>query len=260
MIKIVRYVFADIARSRWSYFYFAFYLLVGLTLLFLNNDLSKAVTTLVNVVIILTPLIGTIFGVMFHYNSQEFTELLLALPIKRSTIFLGQYLGLALSLSGSLVLGLGIPFALYGVFRSAVIWEFGLLLVAGAFLTFIFVALALNIALRIENKVRGLAYAVLLWLLLAVVYDGLVLISLVTFRDYPLDKFALIATTFNPIDLSRILVLLKLDVAALLGYTGAVFQRFFGSHLGMTVSLAVLTLWVAIPVWGIARKVRTKDF
>ena len=117
-------------RSRWSYVYFAFYLLLGIVLLFLNNDLSKAVITLMNVIIVLVPLIGTIFGVMYYYNSREFTELLLAQPLKRSSIFLGQYLGVALSLSMSLVLGLGIPFVFYGLFESNAIWDFSLLLIS----------------------------------------------------------------------------------------------------------------------------------
>ena len=106
MGKILKYSFYDLMRSRWSYVYFVFYLLLGFTLLFLNNDLSKAVITLMNVIIILVPLIGTIFGVMYYYNSKEFTELLLAQPLNRSSIFLGQYLGVALSLSLSLVLGI----------------------------------------------------------------------------------------------------------------------------------------------------------
>ena len=84
-------------RSRWSYVYFAFYLALGFVLLFLNNDVNKAVITLMNIIIVLTPLIGTIFGVMYYYNSKEFTELLLAQPIKRSTIFTGQYLGISIS-------------------------------------------------------------------------------------------------------------------------------------------------------------------
>ncbi len=124
MLKILKYSFYDLMRSRWSYVYFAFYLLLGVVLLFLNNDLSKAVITLMNVIIVLVPLIGTIFGVMYYYNSQEFTELLLAQPIKRSSIFLGQYLGVALSLTMSLILGLGIPFVFYGLFESSAIWDF----------------------------------------------------------------------------------------------------------------------------------------
>ena len=65
---------------------------------------------------------------------------------------------------------------------------------------------------------------------------------MLVFDDYPLDKFALGATIFNPIDLSRILVILKLDISALLGYTGAVFQNFFGTGFGMFFSLTSLIL------------------
>lgn len=247
-------------RSRWSYVYFAFYLLLGIVLLFLNHDLSKAVITLMNVIIVLVPLIGTIFGVMYYYNSKEFTELLLAQPLKRSSIFLGQYLGVSLSLSMSLILGLGIPFILYGLFKSSVIWDFSLLLITGTFLTFIFTALAFNIALSNENKIKGFGYAILLWLFLAIIYDGMFLMSLIIFEDYPLDKLSLAGTMLNPIDLSRTLILLKLDISALLGYTGAIFKKFFGTNLGLIISFFTLSLWVILPVTRIVFKSKKKDF
>ncbi len=260
MLKILKYSFYDLMRSRWSYVYFAFYFLLGLVLLFLNNNLSKAVITLMNVIIVLVPLIGTIFGVMYYYNSKEFTELLLAQPLKRSSIFLGQYLGVAISLSLSLILGLGIPFILYGLFKSGVIWDFSLLLITGTFLTFIFTALAFNIALSNENKIKGFGYAILLWLFLAIIYDGLFLMSLILFEDYPLDKLSLIGTMLNPIDLSRTLILLKLDISALLGYTGAVFKTFFGTYFGLIVSFIMLAVWVTIPVLRIVFKSKRNDF
>ncbi len=260
MLKILKYSFFDLMRSRWSYVYFAFYLLLGIVLLFLNNDLSKAVITLMNVIIVLVPLIGTIFGVMYYYNSKEFTELLLAQPLKRSSIFLGQYLGVAISLSMSLILGLGIPFIAYGLFKSNAIWDFSLLLITGIFLTLIFTALAFNIALSNENKIRGFAYAILLWLFLAIIYDGIFLMSLILFEDYPLDKLSLIGTMLNPIDLSRTLILLKLDISALLGYTGAVFKKFFGTNLGLIISFIMLSLWVILPVLRITFKSKKKDF
>lgn len=247
-------------RSRWSYVYFLFYLLLGFVLLFLNNDLSKAVITLMNVIIILVPLIGTIFGVMYYYDSREFTELLLAQPIKRSSIFLGQFFGVATSLSMSLIIGLGLPFVMYGLFNSGAIWDFSLLLVTGGFLTFIFTALAFMIALSNENKIKGFGYAILLWLFMAVIYDGIFLMSLIYFEDYPLDKFSLIATMLNPVDLSRVLILLKLDISALLGYTGAVFQKFFGTNFGVILSFIMLVLWVIIPTFFIWRIAKRKDF
>ncbi|WP_372944599.1 ABC transporter permease [Muriicola sp.] len=260
MFKILKYSFYDLMRSRWSYVYFMFYLLLGFVLLFLNNDVSKAVITLMNIIIVLVPLIGTIFGIMYCYNSKEFTELLLAQPIPRRSIFLGQYLGVASSLTFSLVIGLGVPFAIYGLFKSEAIFDFSLLLVTGAFLTMIFTALAFNIAISNENRIKGFGYAVLLWLFMAVIYDGLFLISLILFEEYPLDNVSLVATLLNPVDLSRTLILLKLDISALLGYTGAVFKQFFGTNTGLIISLLMLLLWTILPVFRMVFVAEKKDF
>ena len=260
MLRILKYSVYDLIRGRWSLVYLCFYLVLGFALLFLNNDLAKAVLTMMNVILVLTPLIATIFGVLYYYSSEEFTELLLAQPIPRNKIFFGQYLGLSISLTSSLVLGLGLPFTLYGLLKSAAIFDFMLLLLVGAYLNFIFVALAYNIALSTSNRIKGFAYAILTWLFMAIIYDGLFLISLIVFEEYPLDKFSLAATILNPIDLSRILILLKLDISALLGYTGAVFGKFFGSSAGVSASLLALSTWVAIPLYRLKVVLAHKDF
>ena len=260
MFKILKYGFFDLMRSRWSYIYFLFYLILGFILLFLNQDVSKAVITLLNIIIVLTPLIGTLFGVMYYYNSRDFIDLLLAQPIKRRNIFLGQYLGISVSLSLSLVIGLGIPFLAYGLFASTEIFNFVALILIGAILTFVFVALAYILALLFEDRIKGFGLAIISWLFFAVVYDGLFLILLLVFDDYPLDQFALFATIFNPIDLSRILILLKLDISALLGYTGAVFQDFFGTEFGMIFSVSILFLWILFPTLTIIFISKRKDF
>lgn len=260
MFKILKYSFFDLMRSRWTYFYFGFYFLFTLSLLVLSGNLSKVIISLMNGILVLSPLIATMFGIMYYYNSREFVELLLAQPIRRTSIFWGQYLGLAFSLSLSLILGIGLPFVFYGVFRSVEVFNFLILLVDGVFLSFIFSGIAFVIALRHENRIKGFGLAIVVWLLLAVVYDGFFLLALVVFNDYPLESFSLVASVMNPIDLSRILILLKLDISALMGYTGAVFQRFFGHTLGILLAFTALTGWTLLPVWGIKVIAGRKDF
>ena len=186
--------------------------------------------------------------------------LLLAQPIKRSSIFLGQFFGLALSLASSLLIGLGLPFLIYGVFQSGEIWNFLSLLWIGFVLTFIFSGTAFYIALRFQKRIKGFGMAILFWLFMALLYDGIFLLLLLLFKEYPLDNFALAASMLNPIDLSRIMILLKLDISALLGYTGAVFKNFFGSGLGMLSSSLILILWALIPTLAIVRRAKRKDF
>lgn len=260
MLKILKYSFFDLIRSRWTYIYCAFYLAFTFSLLALSNDLSKVVISLMNVVLLLCPLIATMFGVMYYYNSKEFTELLLAQPIRRTSIFLGQFLGVAGSLSASWLIGIGVPFITYGVSGSAQAGNFLTLLLTGVVLSFVFSAIAFLIALKNENRIKGFGLAILAWLFFAVIYDGLLLLSLSLLREYPLEKFSLLASMLNPIDLSRILIMLKLDISALMGFTGAVFRKFLGSGLGMAVSMSVLALWALLPALGIRWVALRKDF
>lgn len=213
-----------------------------------------------NVVLLLCPLIATIFGVMYYYNSREFTELLLAQPIKRKSIFFGQYLGVAGSLSASWLIGTGLPFVMYGVFGSSQAGNFFTLLLVGVALSFIFSALAFLIALSNENRIKGFGLAILVWLFFAVIYDGILLLSLSYFSEYPLEKFSLAASMFNPIDLSRILILLKLDISALMGMTGAVFRKVLGTGTGIVIALVVLAVWTLLPTLGIGRVAVKRDF
>ena len=260
MKKIFQYTLYDLIRSRWTLFYLGFFLLLTTVLLAFSGDVSKVIISLMNVVLILCPLIATMFGVMYAYNSREFTELLLAQPIRRTSIFWGQYFGLGVSLSMSLLVGIGGPFLFYGLFASGEIWNFFILIANGVMLSLIFSGLAFLIALRNENRIKGFGLAILTWLFFAVIYDGIMLLLLVFFREYPLEPLALGLSLFNPIDLSRILILLKLDISALMGYTGAVFEKFLGTGLGITIAFSVLLSWIALPALAIRRVAGRKDF
>ena len=260
MIKIFKYSFYDLIRGRWSFIYFFFYLVITSGLVYLSGNLSKVSISMLNIILVLNPLISTIFGVMYYYNSREFTELLLAQPIKRRSIFLGQFLGLSTSLSTSFVLGMGIPFIVSGVFASAELMNFLMLTLVGVALTYIFCAFAFWISMKFDHRIKGFGLAILFWLFMAVIYDGLFLLLVISLKDYPLEKFVLFATVLNPVDLSRILILLQLDISALMGYTGAVFNKFFGSDLGMIVSMISLVIWLIIPVLGMLRLSSKKDF
>lgn len=260
MLKVLKYSFFDLIRSRWTIVYALFFMLLTSSLLYLSSDLSNVIISLMNIILVLVPLVATMFGVMYYYSSKEFAELLLAQPIRRTHIFIGQYLGISTSLSASLLLGTGLPFVLYGIFRSPEIWNYAIVLLVGIFLSYIFSALAFLIGLRNENRIKGFGLALLLWLLCAVIYDGIFLLLLAYFSDYPLEKFAVGAALFNPIDLSRILILLKLDISALMGYTGAVFRSWLGTNPGFLISFGILIMWVFLPAWGIRSTAKSKDF
>jgi Cu-processing system permease protein len=80
------------------------------------------------------------------------------------------------------------------------------------------------------------------------------------FHDCPLEKPLLLLTLANPVDLGRILMLLTFDAAALMGYTGAVFTRFFGTPLGIGAATLALLAWTIVPMLLGLRGFQRKDF
>ena len=138
--------------------------------------------------------------------------------------------------------------------------ETGIALVfAGVILTIIFCSLAFLASVVAKDKVRGIGASLMLWFYFSLIYDGLVMVILFTFSDYPVEKLTLLLSSLNPIDLARIFIMLRMDISALMGYTGAVYKEFFGSGLGTVYTTGIMLLWAILPVWVSIRVFRKKD-
>lgn len=219
---------------------------------------AKVVLSLMNVVLFIIPLVSVVFGTLYLYNAREFVQLLLSQPIGRRSLFTGLSLGLAIPLSVGFVAGVGAPFAVHT--SGTLTGPFLILLLAGVALTFIFTSLAFWLSTINEDRARGFGVAILSWLIFAIIYDGIVLFVTYAFADYPLEKPMIALSLLNPIDLARILLLLEFDISALMGYTGAVFNRFFGSSVGMIASFSFLLIWATLPFVLGRRSFLRKDF
>ncbi|MEO6732691.1 MAG: ABC transporter permease subunit [Ferruginibacter sp.] len=254
MNKIIKYVITDILRNRIVLVYTLFLLAASFSVFSLEDNSSKGLLSLLNIILIVVPLVSIIFSTIYIYNSGEFIELLVSQPLKRKTIWLSLFTGLAASLSIAFFIGAGIPVLIY---QANMI---GFTMIGtGILLSIIFVAIALLATVKTRDKAKGIGAAIMLWLYFSLLFDGLVLFCLFQFADYPMEKPMIVVSALNPIDLSRILILLQLDVSAMMGYTGAVFKDFFGTYTGIFFSLLVLVLWIALPVWYSTRKFNTKD-
>jgi len=218
----------------------------------------RVAASLMNVVLIVVPLVSVVFGTLYLTNAREFIELLLAQPVSRASLFTGLYLGLALPLALAFAAGVTIPAALHG--GAGLLRPTVMLLVSGVLLTFVFTSVAFLAGVQFEDRAKGLGFALLVWFSCTVLYDGLILLVAMAFRDYPLEPVLLGLTVLNPVDLARVLLLLTLDVAALMGYTGAVFGRFFSTALGIAAAGAALVLWTAVPFLAGLRGFNRKDF
>jgi Cu-processing system permease protein len=257
--KIFSYELSDVARNNGVIAYAVFFALAAEGFFRFSGGSEAVLLGMMNVVLFLVPLVCAVFGTMYLYDARTFNELMLSQPVRRSSLFFGLYTGLAVPLAASFAVGVSLPFVLRGAVMDNAP-ALALLLAIGVLLTFVFVGLAALVSTTVQDKVRGLAVSVIGWLFFAVAYDGLVLVFASAFAHYPLEKPMIGLAMLNPIDLGRILLMLQFDISALMGYTGAVFQQFFGSPWGMALSFAVLVLWILIPVNLALRAFQKKDF
>ena len=254
MLKLSRYVLYDIFRNKVMIGYTLFLFLVSMSLFNMEENSSKAILSLLSIVLIVVPLISIIFSTIHYYNSYEFIELMLSQPMSRSKILLSEYAGVSLSLLTSFLLGIGIPVLIYSFDAIGMAMLF-----TGSALTMIFSSIAFFASVKARDKARGIGAALLLWFYFSLIYDGLVLLILFSFSEYPLEKLTLLLSALNPIDLGRIFIMLKMDVSALMGYTGALYKDFFGSGAGVLFTIGIMMLWITIPLWLAVRAFKRKD-
>ncbi len=254
MLKISKYVLYDIARNKVAIAYTLFLLVISLSFFQMEANSGKAVLSLLNVVLIVVPLISLVFSTIHWYNSYEFIELMLTQPISRKKVLLSEFSGIASSLVTAFLIGVGLPVLIYNPDNIGLA-----LIIVGTLLTLSFTSIAFLASVKSKDKSRGIGIALLLWFYFALIYDGLVLMILFSFSDYPMEKITLLLSSLNPIDLGRIYLMLQMDISALMGYTGATYKEFFGSNIGLFYTIGIMFIWIIVPIMLAVRSFNKKD-
>lgn len=252
--KIIKYVITDLLRNRTILVYTLVLLALSLSIFMIEDNTDKGIASLLNIVLFVIPLVSIVFSTIYLYNSSEFIALLVSQPLKRQTIWLSLFIGLATAMSLAFLVGVGIPTLLFAPGISGIT-----LVIDGLLLSLIFVSIAMWTSVRIRDKAKGIGLAIMLWLYFALIFDALLLFALFQFADYPIENLMIAVCMLNPIDISRILILLQIDLSAMMGYTGAIFRNFFGTHLGMIITFIIMLLWAAIPLYFSTRFFKQKD-
>lgn len=254
MHKILKYVILDILRNKTVLLYTILLSLLSWTVFSLEDNNTKGILTLLNIILLTSPLVSIIFSTIYIYNSSEFIELLLSQPIKRNVIWRSIFFGLMISLALSFLIGAGIPILFFNPDNIGT-----LMVIMGLLITAVFTAIATYCTMLTRDKAKGIGLSVMIWLFMTLLFDGILLFLMFQLSDYPIEKPMVILAALNPVDLTRIAILLQLDVSAMLGYTGAIFNTFFGNSLGSVLSVLILFLWILLPYLGSVARFNRKD-
>jgi Cu-processing system permease protein len=254
MWKVYKYTLIDLARNKFVLGWTLLLLAISLGLFLLEDQPVKAMLSLSQVLLALVPLVASVFTIVYIYDVMEFTELLAVQPLGRSKILGGQMAALGTALVLGALVGAGIPLMIFLPSVASLT-----LILACVMLTLVFVAIGALIAIRNREKARGVGLGLVVWFLFVLVWDAVLLWIMFAFSDHPIEPLIVPLAALDPIDLGRIMVLLKVDLAAMMGYSGAVYEQFFGTLRGILVALAALMAWVALPSMAAFRAFRRKD-
>jgi Cu-processing system permease protein len=249
MLDLLKFTIQDILKNKTILGFTIFLSVISWSVFVLEDSDSKALHTLGNLVLMVVPLIAVLFSTIYVYNSAEFLELLLSQPLKRSMIWTSLFFGLSISLGISIFFSIAVPILIYTPTKLGI-----LIILLGTVLGVIFTSIGFVASISFKDKARGIGMSIVIWLFFALIFDGLVLFLLFQFSDYPIEKPMTILTSLSPIDVSRIVLLLEMDNAALMGYTGAIFKKQFGTNLGILIISIILLLWSVLPfIWSLKR-------
>nr|BCX00577.1 MAG: hypothetical protein KatS3mg041_0623 [Bacteroidota bacterium] len=259
-IGLLGYEVREALRGRWVWAYGAFFLLLTEGLFRFASDPARVSVGLLNVVLFIVPVVALFWALVGFYQTRDFLELILSQPVPRRWV-LWTKIG---SGAGTLILffaiGILIPYLLHARGQWAALSE-GLWLVGtGSLLIVIYYGIGFGLAVTREDRTRAFGIGMVFWFFTAVLYDALLLLLLLLLRDYPVERPAFVLTFFNPLDLARILLTMRLEAALLMGYTGALYERLLGGVLGQLIALGVLLLWAVGPLGWAQWRFMRRDF
>jgi len=270
IFEIAQQEFALHRRNRWVVSFAVIFATLGLAVAYFGmitsgytgfQDFVRTSASLINLGGFLLPLFALLLGVFSFLTHREYLEILATQPISRRGILLGKYFGLLLSVLAAAALGFGLP----GVIIAASIGVEGagtylLVVFFSCLLAAVFTGLSVLIALLAGRRPIALGVAIAVWIFYELVYGLLMLATTLYLPPGVAKNVLLVGLGGNPVDVVRVLCLLQVGGPALYGPAGATLIKLTGSTaMATTIGLAIVAVWIVVPMVVATRVFRRQD-
>ena len=226
------------------------------------QDFTRTSASLINLVCFLLPVFALLLGVFSFISNREYLEMMTTQPVSRSTVILGKYLGLLLTVIGSTLVGFSIP----GIIFSLMIGTAGALsyiivVLSSILLGVVFTGISVLIVLLTRRQQISIGISLGVWIFFEIMYGFLMLGSTVYLSPSTLKSFLIAGLMGNPIDITRVLSLLSIGGAEFFGPGGATLIKMTGSEfISIIWGLGGMIIWSLIPILIGVRIFRRQDF
>lgn len=248
-------------RNRWALALTALFgLLAGLIVAFGGSSpgavrIDAVVVSLASLATYLVPLAALVYGYDSIVGAEEsgWLDIVFALPVPRSRIVFGTYLGRAVTLAGATAIGFGVGGVVLFVPADGATWSlYATVLLGAVALGLAFLAMSVLVSTVASEKTHALGLALLVWVWFVFGHD-LAALGLVAWIELPSSVLSALVLA-NPVDVFRVLVLSGIDSTG--GGMAAVVAN---TDLSPPVLAAAALSWIAAPVAVAAHLVRRRS-
>ncbi len=256
VLLLTRKEILDARRNRWFILYTIIFagLSLGLSWLGLSgignyglSGFGRTSASMINMVLLIVPLIGLTFGAISLAGERERGTLLyiLAQPVSHIEVLLGKFMGVGLSLLGTLVLGFGLSGFLIAWYGGTVGAGSYLTLVGFTFLLGLAsLGIGMLISCALKKADTAIGISLFTWLVLVFFGDLGIMGSALTLKLDISQLFTL--SLLNPLQVFKLAAISVLHGnLEILGPVGTYAMRTYGSQL-MPLLVGILILWIAL--------------
>lgn len=255
---VTRLEYALSIRNRWAFALTGLFASLAVLVVALGGQggvvrSDAVVVSLVELSALLLPLVALVYGYDAIVGNDEsgWLGMLFALPVPRSRVVVGTYVGRLAVFSGAVVAGFGVGgllLASAGRLTPAYLALVGAAVLGGG----AFLALSLLVSTLAAEKTHALGGTLLVWVWLALVHD-LVSVGLIAADVVGADWLAVFVLA-NPVTVFRVLALQSVPTV-----TGGMADVLVGSGLTTPVLVGALVAWIVGPVWLSSRLVARRS-
>jgi Cu-processing system permease protein len=258
-------------RSRWTQIFAAIFAALSLAVAASGyvlsggagmQDFARTAASLVQLVLLLTPLTSLVIGVLALAPERGSAEMLFSQPVSRRSILFGRLLGLFAALAAAQAIGLGaaglLVFSRAGGTGAA---GYGILFLGALVLTAVFLGIAaLLVSGGVGRRAKSLAVALIVWFGAVVLFDVAALGVASLLGSRAASRLLIGAVLVNPIDAFRTGALLAIQGTTAFGGASLALLRFSGGPAGAAALLGLsAALWLVLPAALAARRLERAD-
>jgi len=208
---------------------------------------SVVIVSLVSLSVYILPIVSLVLGHDLIVGELEgkTLHLLLTLPTSRGELYLGKFLGQALSIITVTTLGMGVvgPFLVFNQ-GLEILGPFVKFLLCANLLSLCFLSLAQMSSAFVSERVKAIGISLFFWFFFVLIFD-LLLIGLLVVTDGHVDSSLFSFLLFlNPTDIFRVVNLIGIDAAK--GAFGLITLAKGETYIVM--AFMCFFLWVLVPM------------